>query len=226
MKNLHPIQKSILRIAEKYDLKRMSLGKISRLVGESYAQTAKHHISQLKKKRLLDENFKPIRSNLDFLREGSNKLISIPIIGAANCGEASLIAEENIEGFLKVSPRIANNRDRLFVLRANGDSMNDADVYGQKIEDGDYVLIDGRSKDFQSGEYVVSIIDGMANVKKFVRDKDNHQIILISETKNKEEHPPIYIHEEDFSTYIIAGKVIQVLKLPRSEDLTYESIKD
>jgi SOS-response transcriptional repressor LexA len=226
MKKIHPIQKSILQIAEKYDLKQMSLGKISRLVGESYAQTAKHHISQLKKKRLLDENLKLIHSNLDFLREGSNKLISIPIIGAANCGEASLIAEENIEGFLKVSPRIAKNRDRLFVLRADGDSMNNADVYGQKIEDGDYVLIDGRSKDFQSGEYVVSIIDGMGNIKKFIQDKNNHQIILVSESKDKKKYPPIYIHEDDFSTYRIAGKVIQVLKPSKVEDIRYEEFKN
>ncbi len=225
MENLHYTQKQILEIARDYDLKKMSLRQIARLVNELHPQTIKYHISQLKKKGLLDENLKPIHSNLDFLKEGRNKLVSIPIIGAANCGEASLIAEENIEGFLKVSPRIADNRDCLFVLRADGDSMNNADVYGKKIEDGDYVLIDGRSKDFQSGEYVVSIIDGMANIKKFIKDKDNRQIILISESKDKGKYPPIYIHEDDFSTYRIAGKVVQVLKPPKEKETIYEPIE-
>jgi repressor LexA len=222
MKKLHPIQKNILQIAEKYDLKQMSLGKISRLVGEFYAQTAKYHISQLKKKKLLDENLKPIHSNLDFLRESDNNLVSLPIIGAVNAGEATLVAEENIEGFLKVSPKIIGNRRNVFVLRVEGDSMNNANVDDRNIEDGDYVLVNGDNKNPETNSYIVSIIDGMANIKKYFYDEKNEQIILISESKNN--HPPIYIHKEDFSNYFIAGVVIQVLKPPKVQDVNYEDV--
>ncbi len=216
-----PNPKKIFELALSYNLKQMSLGKIARLVGESYPQTAKHHISQLQKKKLLDSKYKPIKPETNFSEEKLNeRLVSLPIIGAANAGEATLIAEENIEGFLKVSPKIIGNRKNIFVLRVEGDSMDEANIDNRNIEDGDYVLVDGDSKKPKSGDYIVSIIDGAANIKKYIFDKNNEQIILISESKKK--YLPIYIHKEDFSDYFIAGTVIQVLKPPKVEDISYE----
>lgn len=221
MKKLHPIQRNILELARRYDLKKMTLGQIARLVNESYPQTAKYHISQLRKKGFLDENLKPLHSGVKISEDKHREqFISLPIVGAANCGEANLIAEENLEGFLKVSPRLVGNRNQLFVLRAEGDSMNQADVYGRNIEDGDYILVDGGGRDPRSGEYVVSVIEGMANVKKFIRDEENSQIILLSQSTK--DHPPIYIHKEDFPSYEIAGTVVQVLKPPKDKELKYE----
>ncbi|MDD4989601.1 MAG: transcriptional repressor LexA, partial [Candidatus Pacebacteria bacterium] len=110
--------------------------------------------------------------------------ISIPVVGSANCGPADIIAEENIEGYLKISKKLLSKRDGIFVLRASGNSMNDAKIGKEKknIEDGDFVIIDSIDRDAKDGDYVLSIIDGKANLKKFKIDKKNNQITLISES--------------------------------------------
>lgn len=103
--------------------------------------------------------------------------------------------------------------------------MNQANIDGNCIENGDYVLIDPNDKDFKDGDYVLSIINGMANIKKFLKDDLNRQIILISQST--EDHPPIYIHEDDMSYFMTSGKVVAVLKNPRrtQEDISIESIR-
>lgn len=224
MRNLHPVQRKLFEIARKYDLQKIGLRKIARLIGEAYPQTVKYHIAQLKKKGFLDDSLKPHypEASLSQDKEKNGQFVSLPIVGAANCGEATIFAEESLEGFLKVSPKIVGDSKQIFVLRAEGDSMNKADVYGRNIEDGDYVLVDGSDKMPHDREYVVSIIDGMANIKKFVCDKANNQIVLFSESTG--DYPPICIHEDDFSSYTVVGIVKQIIKQPRIEEITYESV--
>ncbi len=135
--------------------------------------------------------------------------ISLPIVGSANCGPADIFAEQNIEGYLKVSKSLLNRRDGLFVIRASGDSMNKADFFGKTIEDGDFVIIDSLSRDAKHGDYVLSIIDGCANLKKFIIDR-NGQKLLVSESKSKKNYKPIFLHESD--DFMINGKIISVIK--------------
>ena len=78
------------------------------------------------------------------------------------------------------------------------------------IDDGDYVLIDSEAKNPENGDYVLSIIDGAANIKKFRKDKERGLIMLISESSSN--YDPIYIHQDDASSYSVAGKVLGVLK--------------
>ncbi len=66
-------------------------------------------------------------------------------------------------------------------------------------------------KNVKNGDIVLSIIDGMANIKKFFLDKEHGQAILMSESTK--EFPPIYIHEDD--DFMINGKVVQVIKTPK-----------
>src|SRR3989344_7131650 len=42
--------------------------------------------------------------------------VRIPILGVANAGPATLFAEENILGYLKVSRSALNKKDRIFAL--------------------------------------------------------------------------------------------------------------
>jgi len=88
--------------------------------------------------------------------------------------------------------------------------MNRAEIDGKKIDDGDYVIIDSQNCEAKDGEVVLSVIDGMANIKKFSVDEENNQIVLVSESTQN--FPPIYIHQDD--DYMINGKVIQVIKKP------------
>lgn len=134
--------------------------------------------------------------------------ISLPIVGSANCGPADILAEENIEGYLKVSKSLLNRRDGIFVIRASGDSMNKASVSGKTIDNGDFVIIDSLARDAKHGDYVLSIIDGCANLKKFKVDNTG-QKMLISESSNPT-YKPIFLHDAD--DFMINGKIISIIK--------------
>ena len=94
--------------------------------------------------------------------------------------------------------------------KPDGPSMNRATIDNKRIEDGDYVIIDSDDCVPKDGDIVLSIIDGMANIKRFHWDKKNRQIALAADSTLR--FPPIYIHESD--AFSINGKVIQVVKKP------------
>ena len=91
-----------------------------------------------------------------------------------------------------------------------GNSLNKANINGKNIEDGDFVIIDSQATNPKNGDYIVSIIEEMANIKKYIWDAKNSQIILGSESTQN--YNPIYVHEDD--NIIINGKVIDVIKKP------------
>jgi repressor LexA len=182
---------------------------IGREIGVSHPQRVKHHLNQLKKKGLLAQK-EP--SSISKLRKNLNKqvtgLVDIPILGSANCGIATIIAEESLEGFLKISSKLlgVSRPEKLFALRASGNSLNKASIDGESVKDGDYLIVDTNYKNPRDGEYVVSVIDGCANVKKIRLEQD--KIVLLSESS--EDIPPIYIHSDD--SYLINGKVTKIIK--------------
>lgn len=218
-KNMHNIQQKILNLAENHNLADFTLRKIGELVNEPGSpQKIKHHLDQLIGKGLLvvsadGKEMKKIRQGLD----DSSQLVSLPILGSANCGQALCFADDKIEGYLKISSsllsdKLINKIKDLFVLKAVGNSMNRASVDGKNIENGDYVIIDKNAVSPKSGDYVISNIDGTANIKRFYADRDNNQLVLISESS--QDFPPIYIHESDFINYMVCGRVVGVMKRP------------
>ncbi|OJI06868.1 hypothetical protein BK004_01880 [bacterium CG10_46_32] len=216
---MHIIQEKLIKLLEKKDISGLTLREIGKKIGElDSPQKIKHHLNQLAKRGLIrfDKNSKKIEKIKSGKVAGTN-LLSIPILGSANCGEAVIFADEQKEGYLKVSSKLLGNisskqANNLFVLRAFGQSMNRADIQGNTIDDGDYVIIDKSKIHPNNNEYVLSIIDGLANIKKIFKDEENHQIILYSESSQN--YPPIYIHEDDFDRYLINGTVMRVMKQP------------
>lgn len=215
---MHVIQEKLLRLSKGQNLGGLKLREIGRLIGEPSPQKVKHHLLQLEKKGLIrvDRSKGLIqRAEPGWVKGFAKKarLLSIPILGSANCGPAELFAEQNIEGYLRVSDTLLGRRkpSGLFALRAQGLSMNRANVRGKTIEDGDYLIIDSQDQTPRNGDIVVSVIDGTANIKKFVRDEENQQIALLSESTR--ELSPIYIHEGD--DYFVNGTVVQVIKKPK-----------
>lgn len=213
---MHETQKSLLTLIGEKNISGMTLREIAPLLGENiYPQQVKHHLSQLVKKGLVRVD--KMRGVIEKVKSGTIKntnLVSIPILGMANCGPATSVAEERIEGYLQISSSLLKkNNKNIFALKAVGASMNKADIGGKNIEDGDYVIIDGETKMPEHGDYVLSVIDGMANIKKFIWDTENNQIILASESTK--DFSPIYIHQDDSYNYIMNGKVIQVIKKPQ-----------
>jgi repressor LexA len=217
---MHLLQRKILHLVGEQKLGELTLRAIGELVGERSAQKIKHHLGQLEKRGLIriDRGNRVIEKRPRGQVPGLLKtaeLLAIPIIGSANAGPAMIFADENVEGYLRISSTFLGNKSthRLFALKVIGPSMNRASLDNKTIEDGDYVIIDAETRNPNDGDIVLSVIDGMANIKRFHHDKRHEQIVLVSDSNR--DFSPIYIHATD--DFLINGKVIQVVKKP---DLT------
>lgn len=203
-------QESILDAAEKKLLNGKTLLEIGAVVGIKHPQTVKYHLGKLVDRGMLRidkarKTFTPITMKWSNLL--SQELVAIPIYGGTSAGEATIIAEQNLDGYMRVSRSAlaGRNSKNLFALKVSGDSMNKANINGLTIGDGDYVLVEKGASVFD-GDIVLSIIDGLANIKYF--QVQGNRIILTS--KSTSSHPPIVITEED--CYLICGKVVEVIK--------------
>src|SRR3990167_9404967 len=179
------IQKRVLDLADLQDLSTRTCYSIAKELGVDHPYKVKFALDQLVKKGLLVRNKKT--GQLTKVREGElfSGFLNIPIYGEASCGPPVAFADETIKDFLKVSPSAIKTKklNKIFALRAVGNSMARANINGQSIDDGDFVLVE--SKDWSvayNGDYIVSIIEGMANIKKFFRDETNERVLLMSET--------------------------------------------
>ncbi len=214
---MHPTQQKILRLFDAGPLQDLTLREIGTKVGElNSPQKIKHHLDQLAAKGFIRINKKLNRIEKVRAKGVRGNFISLPIMGSANCGEAAFFADNQIEGYLQVTKSVLGDLAKkvkdLFVLRAVGSSMNRADVAGEAIENGDYVIVNKAKTLPKSGTYVVSVIGGVANIKKIHRDAKKSQIVLMSESN--QDIPPIYIHQDDLDEYMISGTVVKVLKRP------------
>ena len=209
---MHKLQEKLLQQIDTQGLKGMTLRQIGELIGEKFPQKIKHHLDQLEKRGLIkvDKKNKIITRNTHSSPQNSS-LMSVPIVGSANCGPATIFATENIEGYLKISKNILKKCQNVFAIRAYGLSMNKETVGGKTIQDGDYLIIDADRRSPRSGEIVLSVIDDMANIKKYIWDDENRQVVLAS--NSTQNIPPIFIHEDD--SFMVNGTVIQVIKQPR-----------
>lgn len=207
--NVH--QQKLLELARKKDINRMTRQALAKEVGLKYPSHVFYHLM-----RLVDEGILRYTDERQFFinsaySEGRAGFWKMPILGSATCGDATAFADEVVEGYVSISTRYAPDDEKWFAVRASGDSMNKANVNGQSIEDGDLVVVNPNNKLPKNGDYVLSVIDGLANIKRFYQD-ENGQITLVSESTSQ--HEPIYIHPDDPLSYVVAGIVKHVLKKP------------
>ncbi|MFA5432935.1 MAG: transcriptional repressor LexA [Candidatus Paceibacterota bacterium] len=212
-------QKEVLDFLNKYSSKNgyaPSLNEICVHFELASVSTAHYYIEKLKKEGYLEKTSNQPRSINLCSNEVIKKMIpkniesfSVPVLGSANAGIATIFAEENINGYLKVSRSDLNRKNGIFAIRVDGDSMNKAKINGKNIKEGDFVLIDPEYKTPKNGDYVLSIIDDCANIKKFEKNKDTGGIVLLSESDNPK-HKPIYISSED--NFMVNGKIVLVVK--------------
>jgi|SRR3989344_3652113 len=212
---MHKIQQQILSISAKNDLGKMSLREIGKLIGViNQPQKIKHHLLQLEKKGLLTVN----RSSTLISKTrpggiGSGKLVAVPILGSANCGPATIYAEQNVEGYLRISGKLLSRKRDIFAIRASGYSMNKANINGVNIEDGDYAVVDPAPRTLKNGDYVLAVIDNTATIKRYFKDQENERLILLAESSAS--YSPIFIHYSEASSFIVNGRIIQVIKKPK-----------
>lgn len=188
-----------------------TLREIGYTVGEESPQKIKHHLTQLQKKGFIVYDSKnALIQKKERKSSLASPFVSIPIVGMANCGPATIFAEQNIENHLKVSSRMLPKTEGIFAVRADGISMNRAKINDKTIDDGDYLIIDSTYLAPKNKDIVLSIIDEQANIKRFIRNEDGSIVLMSDSTRD---FPPIYIHEDD--EFFINGKVIDVIKKPK-----------
>lgn len=212
-------QKNVLNYIERYSKKKgyaPSLEEIRKKFNLASVSTAHYYIEKLLDKGYLKRDSHQPRGieiqPAEYIKKVIPKNIeyfSVPVLGSANAGDATIFAEENMEGRVRISRRFINRKDGVFALRVEGDSMNKAEIDGKKIEESDFVLIDSEYRTPKNGDYVLSVIDGMANLKKYEKDTKTGNIKLVSESTNPS-HKPIYISSED--DFMVNGKIIAVIK--------------
>lgn len=208
---MNPIQQRLLDIAKFEDIEKLRRVDLVEMVGCNYPSQITHHLKQLVKRGDL------VRKSGRLLPALSSNfgLVRIPIMGEADCGEATKFADGRIVDYLSISPSLLMNnpKDNVYALVARGGSMNKAKLGkpSKEIENGDYLIIEKNELYTpMDGDIIVSDIGGLANVKRFKRDTMNNRIVLMSESYSQQDYAPIIISEHD--DYNILGKVIDVIK--------------
>ena len=85
--------------------------------------------------------------------------VQVPLVGSAPCS-APLLAEQNIEAWYPVSSDLARPGAKYFLVRASGDSMDEAG-----IADGALVLVK-QQEVARGGEVVVALVDDEVTIKE------------------------------------------------------------
>jgi len=125
------------------------------------------------------------------------KTIDVPFIGMVAAG-TPILAEQNFEGMIPVSQKLLTPGNKYFILKAIGDSMDQAG-----IKDGDFVLIKQRAI-ANEGELVVALIDNEATVKEFHCSKD---FVVLKPRSSNPVHKPIILT----SDFQIQGVVVTTI---------------
>lgn len=139
-----------------------------------------------------------LRIKKDLPEHNSNaRTVEVPLVGTVACG-APIFAEENIEAYIPVSVSLARPGSRYFLLRASGNSMNEAG-----IDDGDLVLV-RQQPTAGNGDRVVALIDDEATVKELEITSD---AVILKPRSTDKRHQPIVL-ERDFE---VQGVVVATL---------------
>ena len=123
--------------------------------------------------------------------------VEVPLVGAVTCG-TPMLAEENVQTRIPVSTAFAKKGSPHFLLRAIGDSMNQAG-----IKSGDLLLVRQEAV-AEDGDRVVALINDEATVKIF--EQADGAVILRPKSSNKK-HKPIVLTDN----CVIQGVVVAVL---------------
>lgn len=149
-----------------------SVREIGEAVGLSSSSTVHNHLNQLERRGLIKRDASKSRTvqlvQEKELEDKRRNAVAIPIVGNVAAG-APILAEENIEDHLMLSPDIA--QEGWFLLKVRGDSMINA-----AILDGDLVLVRPR-QEANNGEIVVALVDDEATVKRFHREGSRIELV-------------------------------------------------
>lgn len=174
-----------------------SVRELMRELGYKSPRSASLIIDNLTSKGILQKRSDGSLQLADFSLEGleSEQTVKIPLVGAASCG-LPLFADENIEGYVPVSLKLIKPSEKYFLLRAVGDSMNQAG-----IQPGNLVLVRKQST-AQNGDKVVALIDDEATIKIYQNNGDT--VVLKPKSSNPDHQPIILTRDFKIQGIVIA----------------------
>jgi repressor LexA len=181
-----------------------TLEEIRKVMGYKQTSSVQRHIEPLLRKKYLTNEDNQARS-LKIIEEAEGTL-NIPLVGNIACGKP-IYAEENVEAYIpypKESTRYSQSE--LFFLRAVGDSMDEANIKGKSIDEGDYILVHVQNT-ADIGQPVVALIGDEATIKIFNKDPERGVYTLLPKSSNPN-HKPIFL----FENLAIQGVAIDVIK--------------
>ena len=162
-------------------------------------KSAHDHVLALGKKGVLSFNKNRSRT-IEILDGGGIReegLRRIPILGTVAAGNP-VFADENLEGYMKVSERYLKNGD-YFALRVKGDSMINAGIL-----EGDMAIISKQSE-VRSGDIVVALVnDENATLKRFYEEKNRVRL--------EAENPDYKTRYEQKGNVLILGRLAHVMR--------------
>jgi repressor LexA len=149
-----------------------SVREIGEAVGLSSSSTVHNHLNQLERRGLIKRDRSKSRTvqlvSEAALDDKRRNAVTVPLVGHVAAG-APILAEQNIEDHLLLSPELA--QEGWFLLRVRGDSMINAGIF-----DGDLVLVRPQPE-ATNGSIVVAMVDGEATVKRFERGANAVRLI-------------------------------------------------
>lgn len=166
-------------------------------IGVSSLRGVTVHLDALERKGYIERNSKA--RGLRVLRTGEvgrrATHIRIPLVGAIAAG-TPILAQENIEKYVRVKRDHLRGAQKAFLLRVEGDSMIDAG-----IDDGDLALM-SETNTAQSGDVVAALLNDGVTLKTF-HQVDKYIALLPANPK----YEPIIGKE-----FSIQGKMVTLLK--------------
>jgi len=141
---------------------------------------ASDHLTALRKKGLLKQGDKKYRTMELVGVTGEEDFTEIPILGTVAAGRP-ILANENMDGSIKMHRTLLRNNAKYFALKVKGDSME-----GAGIMDGDMAVIEHQNT-VRNGEIAVVMLDDAVTLKTFY--KESARIRLQPENSK---YSPIY----------------------------------
>ncbi len=160
--------------------------------------TVHEHLTNLERKGYIRRSHNESRGIEMVPARGQSGATDLPLLGQVAAGEPieALTAGETIAVPNDLVPR----RGASYVLKVRGESMID-----DHIEDGDYVVVNGRTT-ADNGEMVIALLNGSsATVKRFFREPGGWIRLQPANDRVR----PIRAHEDDV---LIQGVVVGVIR--------------
>jgi len=176
-----------------------TLKELADMLGASSRNTAVKHLTVLDRKGYIQwekNKARGIRILEPLGLLDRTEETSLPLVGSITAG-VPMLAEENIERYIRVPKYLVRSSDKHFLLRVKGESMKNAGIL-----DGDLVVVRSQSS-ADAGDIIVALLEGDATVKRLA--VQNGQYYLKAENP---EFPHIY-PKRDWS---VQGKVVSLVR--------------